>query len=369
MTHRKKIMNFDRRKFLTGAAAAVAGFPTIVSSRALGQPAGAIKLVLGDGPFLSKGGMMIAYDKGLFKKLGIDLEIKWFTDGGLVMSPMLAGEVDIGSITPSAAMFNSIARGASLQMFLDGGTELSQKHSYLVTMVSQKLWDEGIRTPADLAKITQLPAHMSVKGSINEYILDRTYIKGGVDPNKVISEYGLAQPGAAQLMLKGGVNITNFAYQFAIALQKDKKAQPIAFGYDVAPGANISCYAYSTDKLKEKGREAFVRFAMAYLEGVRILEDSVHAERPADEVVSILMKYTFFKGETGRQALVDLHPRWSETKLDGKPPREGISQMQDHWVDVRKYVERKIDINQLANEDIAEEAAKRLKQEQPFKNM
>jgi len=252
---------------------------------------------------------------------------------------------------------------------LDGGTELSQKHSYLVTMISQKLWDDGIRTPADLPKIAQLPAHMSVKGSINEYILDRTYLKGGVDPSKVTSEYGLAQPGAAQLMYKGGVNITNFAYQFAIALQKERKAQPIAFGYDVAPGANISCYSCSVDRLKEKGREAFVRFAMAYLEGVRILDESVSAEKPKDDVVSTLMKYTLFKGDAGREMLLDLHPRWGQLKLDGKPPRDGISEMQDHWVDVRKFVERKIDVNQLVNQDIAEEASTRLRVEKPFRDM
>jgi NitT/TauT family transport system substrate-binding protein len=373
MTQRKSSRRnafVSRRTFLVSASAATfaGGFPAIISSRALAQTSGGVtKLVLGDGPFISKGGAMVAFEKGFFKKLGLDVEYKWFADGGLVTSPLLAGEVDLGSLTPSAAVFNAIARGANIQMFLDGGTKLSKKHSYAVTVVSQKLWDDGIRAPEHLPKIADLTAHMSVKGSFNEFIQDRTYMKGGVDPNKVRTEYGLAQPGAMQLMLKGGVNVTNFAYQFAWLLQKENKAQPIAYGYDVAPGAVISCYASTTDKLREKGRETFVRFAMAYLEGVRIMREASMADRPSDEVIEILTKHTLFKGDRGRQMLLDIHPHWGELKADGKPHREGISMMQDHWVDVRKYVERKVDIDQLAIQDIAEEAGQRLQQEKPFK--
>ncbi len=362
----------SRRKLIetASAGALAAGFPSIIASRALGQTrSGVTKLINGDGPFISKAPVMIAYEKGYYKKLGIDLEYKWFTDGGLVIAPLISGEIDLASPTPSAGLFNAIARGANIQMFLDSGTELSNKHSTLVTVVSQKLWDQGIRTPADLPKIANLKAHMSVKGSINEYILDRTYMKGGVDPNKVTYEYGLAQPAAMQLMLKDGVDITNYAYQFAFVLQQQKKAQPIATGYDMAPGAVISCYSYLKDKFNSIGREAYVRFAMASLEGIRQFNASLNVTPPPKDIVDIIMKHTFFKGDTGRQSLLDLHPRWSESAPDGKPNREGISAMQDHWVDVRKYVEKKVDINEFANQDIAHEAMERLKKENPFKDL
>ena len=67
--------------------------------------------------------------------------------------------------------------------------------------------------------------------------------------------------------------------------------------------------------------------------------------------------------------LLDLHPRWSEFAPDGKPNRLGISAMQDHWVDVRKYVEKKVNIDDFANQDIAAEAMERLKKENPFKDL
>ena len=362
----------SRRKLIetASAGALAAGFPSIITSRALGQTrSGVTKLINGDGPFISKAPVMIAYEKGYYKKLGIDLEYKWFTDGGLVIAPLISGEIDVASPTPSAGLFNAIARGANIQMFLDSGTELSNKHSTLATVVSQKLWDQGIRTPADLAKIADLKAHMSVKGSINEYILDRTYMKGGVDPTKVTYEYGLAQPAAMQLMLKDGIDVTNYAYQFAFVLQQQKKAQPIATGYDVAPGAVISCYSYLKEKYNSIGREAYVRFAMASLEGIRQFNAALKVSPPPKDIVDIIMKHTFFKGDTGRQSLLDLHPRWSESAPDGKPNRQGISAMQDHWVDVRKYVEKKVDINEFANQDIAHEAMERLKKENPFKDL
>jgi len=363
---------FSRRKIIqiASAGAFAGGFPSIIPIRALGQTRnGVTKLINGDGPFISKAPAMIAYEKGYFKKLGIDLEYKWFTDGGLVLAPLISGEIDLASPTPSAGLFNAMARGANIQMFLDSGTELSNEHSTTMTVVSQKLWDEGIRTPADLPKIANLKAHMSVKGSINEYVLDRTYMKGGVDPTKVTYEYGLAQPAAMQLMLKDGIDITNYAYQFAFALQQQNKAQPIASGYDVAPGAVISCYSFLKGKFDSVGREAYVRFAMANLEGIRQFNAALNISPPPKDIMDIIMKYTFFKGDAGRQMLLDLHPRWSEFAPDGKPNRSGISAMQDHWVDVRKYVEKKVNIEEFANQDIAAEAMERLKKENPFKDL
>jgi NitT/TauT family transport system substrate-binding protein len=370
MTIRKHDLSRRRLLHFAGASAIAAGFPSIIPSRALGQTRNGItKLINGDGPFISKAGCMIALEKGYFKKLGIDMEYKWFNDGGLVLAPIIAGEVDLGSLTPSAGLFNAIARGANIKMFLDGGTDLSSKHSYGVTMVSQKLWDDGVRTPADLPKIANLKAHMSVKGSFNEFLLDRSYMKGGVDPNKVTYEYGLAQPAAMQLMMKDGINITNYAYQFGWLLQKEKKAQPIAFGSDVAPGAVISNYSYTVDKFNSVGREAYVRFAMAYMAGAHLFNAAGNAVPPPEDIMAMIMKHTFFKGDAGRQMLLDIHPHWAEVGPDGHPHREGVSLMQDHWVDVRKYVEKKVDINDLCPLDVAAEAMERLKKENPFKDL
>ena len=62
-----------------------------------------------------------------------------------------------------------------------------------------------------------------------------------------------------------------------------------------------------------------------------------------------------------------IHPHWSQIQAAGKPYKSGLTMMQDHWVDQRKYVKNKISIDKLADLSIADEAAKRLQKENPFK--
>lgn len=360
----------SRRRFLkySGAGAAAVGLPALVGNHVLAQTKNSMtKVVLADGPFISKGATMIAFEKGYFKKLGLDVEYKWFMDGSLIVAPMVAGEVDIGTLTPSAGMFNAIARGADIHMFLDGGTDVDREHSYPVTMVAQKHWDAGVKTAKDLKKIAGEKAHLSAKGSINEFIQDRSWMASGVDPNKVETEYGLPQPALMKLMMKGGVNICNFAYHFGFILQKAKKAQPVALGYDVAPGNVISCYSYTQDKFNSVGRETYVRFAMAYLHAIQEFNAAADAKPAPKEIMDILTKHTLFKGDRGRGLLTAIQPHWSRLQADGKPHKPGLAMMQDHWVDVRKYVKNKVSIDKLADVSIAEEAAMRLKKENPFK--
>jgi len=362
-----KKKGLTRRQFIkaVGAGAAAASLPVYFNPR-VSRSANMKKIVYGEAPFISKGPNMIAFAKGLYKKMGLDVELKWFVDGGLIVAPLLAGELDLGSLTPSAGFFNAVARGGDLTMFLDGGTESRRDRSYVVTAVSQKLWDDGVRTPADLKKITHLPAHMSVKGSINEYALDKTYMAGGVDPRKIRYEYGLPQPKAMQLMMKGGVNISNFGYHFPWILQNAKKARIIDYASDSATGAIISLSSYSKKKMDDIGRENLVRFSMAFLHAVKLFNNAAGTKPPPNDILEILSKLTVFKGEKGKNLMKGIQPHWAWTVPDAKPNKETLTKMQDHWVDYRGYVKTKAPIDQLADASIAEEAAKRLKEEKPF---
>ena len=189
-----------RRTFITtvGAGAAAASLPVYINPR-VSRSAKMTQWVYGEGPFVSKGPNMVAFAKGYYKKMGIDLKFKWFFDGALMVAPLLAGELDLCSLTVSAGFFNAVARGGDLTMFLDGGTESKKDRSYVVTVANQKLYDQGIRTARDLKKIADLPVHVSDKGSINHYHLDHSYMAAGVDPRKLQIKFGLppAQGDAA----------------------------------------------------------------------------------------------------------------------------------------------------------------------------
>ena len=51
----------------------------------------------------------------------IEIETKQFIDGALAVPSMISGEVDLALMTPNASLFNSVAKGAPMVIFLDRG--------------------------------------------------------------------------------------------------------------------------------------------------------------------------------------------------------------------------------------------------------
>ncbi len=105
-----------------------------------------------DGPFISGGGYYIAREKGYFQKLGIEIQHREFIDGAASVPSFVSGEVDLGGMTAAAGLFNSVAKGAPLVIILDRGHN-RPGYGYTVTSVSQELYDQGVHSLADFAKL------------------------------------------------------------------------------------------------------------------------------------------------------------------------------------------------------------------------
>lgn len=89
---------------------------------AAGQSANAADVVrVGEGPFITGGGFYVANERGYFKKMDLDMQVKKFNDGALAVPAILAGDLDITLMTANASFFNSVAKGAPLVIVLDRG--------------------------------------------------------------------------------------------------------------------------------------------------------------------------------------------------------------------------------------------------------
>ena len=123
------------------------------ASLLIGRPAAAQDVVrIGEGPFISGGGFFVAEARGYFKKMGLDVQVKKFNDGAFAVPGLVAGELDLALMPANASLFNSIAKGAPLVLVLDRGHN-RPGFGYLTINVTQELYDQGIRTMADLAKL------------------------------------------------------------------------------------------------------------------------------------------------------------------------------------------------------------------------
>ena len=206
---------------------------------------------VGEGPFLTGGGFFVALERGYFKKMGLDIQIKLFNDGALAVPSMLAGELDVSLMTANAGFFNSVAKGASMIVVLDRGNN-SPGYGYTATNVTQALYDQGVRSAADFAKLKGKKIGIGALGSINQYTTAKALQKAGLDPRKDVQWIaGASQPDLMKMLGQGQVDVTDLAYQFGFFAQNNKWGPIVANGDQVAPGSSIGVYVVNRDFLEK----------------------------------------------------------------------------------------------------------------------
>lgn len=336
---------------------------TLVALSMLAGPARADDTVrVGEGPFITGGGFFVALERGYFKKMGLDIQIKKFNDGALAVPSMLSGELDITFMTAGAGFFNSVAKGAPMVVVLDRGNN-KPGFGYSVINVTQSLYNAGVRSAADFAKLKGKKIGVGATGSINQYTTSKALQAAGLDPRKDVQWVaGAAQPDLMKMLGQEQVDVTDLAYQFGFFAQNNKWGPIVATGDQVAPDSSIGIYVVHRDFL-QKRRDVLVRFAMAYLQGVKEFNAAAKAPDANPDIVGFLAKNTFLDKP---ELLKAIAPHWSYSNEDGAPSIESVMAMQDYWADYYTFIEKKVSREQLFDLTVAKEAKARLDKENPF---
>lgn len=340
-----------------------AGIALSVALLPLRQVNAADLVRVGEGPFITGGGFYVANERGYFKKMGLDIQVKKFNDGALAVPSMLAGELDVSLMTANAAFFNSVAKGAQMVIVLDRGQN-KPGYGYTAINVTQELYDQGVKSAADFAKLKGKKIGVGAVGSINQYTTARALQRAGLDPRKDVQWVaGASQPDLMKMLGQKQVDVTDLAFQFGFFAQKNKWGPIVANGDEVAPNSSIGVYVVNRNFLTNK-RDVLIRFAMAYLQGVKEFDAAAKAPDKNPEILTFLANNTFLKKPELVKAIA---PNWSYTNEDGMPPVDSIMDMQNYWADYFTYVEKKVTKEQLFDLSVAKEAKARLDKEQPFK--
>ena len=317
---------------------------------------------IGEGPFITGGGYFVAEGRGYFKKLGLDVQPKMFIDGAMAVPSLISGELDISFMTPNAGLFNSIAKGAPVVFILDRGNN-TRGFGYTVINVTQELHDSGIKSLADFAKLKGKRIGLGATGSINQYLFARGLQKAGLDPRKDVQWItNVPQPDLMKMLGQKQVDATDLAYQFGYFAQNNKWGPIVAVDDEIDPDGAVGLYAARKQFVKEH-RDALVRFAMAYLQGVKEFNAAVTAPDKHPDIVEMLAKRTALQKPELVRAIA---PHWSYTNEDGIPNVKSVMAQQDYWSDYFHLVEKKVPEEQLFDLSIAREAKARLDREKPF---
>ena len=140
--------------------------------------------------------------------------------------------------------------------------------------------------------------------------------KVGLDPAKDVQwTVNVGQPDLMKMLGQKQLDVTDLAYQFGFFAQNNKWGPIVANGDEVAPGTAIADIAVRKDYL-QKNRDVVIRYAMAYLQGVKEFNAAAAAPTSIPDIVEILARTTALNKPELIKAIA---PHWSYINEDGAP--------------------------------------------------
>lgn len=310
-------------------------------------------------PLISSGPIFIAAAQKLFDKVGLEVELNYFSDGALAMPALVAGELDVTASTLNAGLFNTVAKGAPFKLILDRGSE-KPGHGSMTIVASNATYEAGYRSPNDGAKLKGKKIAIQAPGSIDQYLLGRAAQKAGLDPRTDLDwSSGMAYPDMIKLMGAGRADAANIPVPLAFLAEKNKVGKIVGPGSDIEPNAQLACWVMSGKFLSEK-RSAAIRFAMVHTYAARLFNEAATAKDPA--VVKIISAAT----KVPEPLIAAAAPRWTWYDHDGMPNVQSVMGQHKFFTEVMKLVNGTVSPDMMFDLGPAKEATERLKTANPF---
>jgi NitT/TauT family transport system substrate-binding protein len=317
---------------------------------------------LGLSPYINQATLFIAKETGLFSKVGLDIRMKVFMDGALVVAPMISGELGVGVMTCSAGLFNSFYRGGPYRMFLCNG-QGRRGRAVTCVVVRSDHYEAGIRTVADLAKLKGKVAAVGALGSINQYGMASALRAAGLDPiNDVQWQTSVPQPDIVKQLGQKQVDLAEITYHLAYLAQQQGFCRIVASRDEILPDSQTAVMT-ARDEMFDKRKDVLVRYAMACIHAGRQFNAVAGDPDKHPGMLELIAKSII---PSDKKLLTAVAPHWEWISENGSPNMESVMQQQEFWADVFKLVEHKVSRDRVFVADVATEATRRLEADKPF---
>lgn len=249
----------------------------------------------------------IAYRRGYFDRLGLDMDPVPLGVGAEVTQAIATNQIQVGSVTPNAALFNALGRGINVRLVADWAHIGSAADTTIAILVREDLAGQ-VRSLAALKGTTF--ANGGAPGSIGDLLLQRALDKEGLawaDLDVIYLPLADITAGLANRKVDSGM-LTEPAVTQA---EQDGIARVLYPAGALIPGAQVSVLAFSPEFATQT--DAATRFLVGYLQGVRDYSDAFHLHKDRDAVIALLTEHLSRKDpkawEAFGPAFVDLNGR------------------------------------------------------------
>ncbi len=238
--------------------------------------------------------IFIADKLGYFKDENIQVTLSSFDSATKMIAPLGSGDLDVGSGSATAGLYNAVARGIKIKIVSPNGNA-PPGYGHNILLVRKDHVDSGrFKTLADLKgmKIAVTSPGASSTSTLNEQLK-----KVGLKFADIEPVY-LGYPNHVVAITNGKIDAGLTAEPAATQAVNAGNAVRITTDDVIDPYHEASITLFSSNFI-EKQPDAARRFMKAFLRAVRFYNDSLKdgmiKGRTADQVVSILTEYTELK--------------------------------------------------------------------------
>ncbi len=292
-------------------------------------------------PFADYAPFFIAEELGYFEEFGVDVQLTPKTGTAETIQMLATGNAEAGAATWGAGLFNSIHRGATVTIVATSARMPDSVPSPSPFMVSERAWEAGIRSVADLkGKRVGIPG----PGGFGLFSVAKALEKGGLTLDDIEPVF-LPPPATAAAFANGALEAGWSIEPFALQLERQKLGRRLV--EDHTFGTELGFIAFNNEFVRDN-EEAVVRFLAAYLKAARQLDQGGWKD---DAILEIVAKYT----GTDKDLLKDIS--YTVRSEDGSIDLASVRE-QEEFFRARGNLEYEgeIDIDQVYRRDLLERA-------------
>jgi sulfonate transport system substrate-binding protein len=293
-------------------AAAVVASPVAAAPTApAAPPRVTVKMALQNRP--DQAPFELGLARGYFDRQDIEIEPVSTGTGAEVIQAIATNQIDVGTSSPNAAMFNAYNRGVDLRLVADWA-HLGDPTDRTLSIVVRADLAESVRSMADLRGRSF--AVGGAAGNVGDELFVAAMEKDGASRADVNLSYLSLSDVLAAL---GGrsLDASTLTEPQVTQAEFQNVARVLYPGGAVIPGAYLSLVVYSPAFAQRS--DVATRWMIAYLEGARDYWAAFHENKDRDAAITVLSERLSLKDrrvwETASPEFMDLNGRIDAARL------------------------------------------------------
>jgi NitT/TauT family transport system substrate-binding protein len=272
-------------------------------------------------PYLTEAPYFIAQEEGYFAEQGLEVEFIRFEKSADVIPALIAGQLDVTTVLPNPALFNSIAGGANIRIVAGKGYVDTAGCSHVGLMVHPDVLASGsLDDPENWVGLK----FSTDRGALVEFAIDRYLIQNGISMDQ-LAYVEMPITSRLEALQNGSIDIAAAGEPWITRIRNAGAGEVWVSLEEMIPDSQYAVVMYGPSILEEHP-EIGVRFMTALLKAI-----AQYNEGKTERNIAIIAQYTQMDPVEIEQSC------WQSIRADGDINLQSLLDYQT-WAIAEEYV-------------------------------